>query len=67
MTDNQPKTVNNFGHMEVPSRLEQHNDVGIRECYKGHVPVEVDLSLGRNRHYFFKPWKGDKLQAQYLR
>ena len=50
MTDNQPKTVNNFGHMEVPSRLERHNDVGIRECYKGHVPVEVDLSLGRNRH-----------------
>ena len=50
MTDNQPKTVNNFGHMEVPSRLERHNDVWIRECYKGHVPVEVDLSLGRNRH-----------------
>ena len=50
MTDNQPKTVNNFGHMEVPSRLERHNDVGIRKCYKGHVPVEVDLSLGRNRH-----------------
>ena len=50
MTDIQPKTVNNFGHMEVPSRLERHNDVGIRECYKGHVPVEVDLSLGRNRH-----------------
>ena len=50
MTDNQPKTVNNFGHMEVPSRLERHNDVGIRECYKGHVPVKVDLSLGRNRH-----------------
>ena len=50
MTDIQPKTVNNFGHMEVPSRLERHNDVWIRECYKGHVPVEVDLSLGRNRH-----------------
>ena len=50
MTDIQPKTVNNFGHMEVPSRLERHNDVGIRECYKGHVPVEVHLSLGRNRH-----------------
>ena len=50
MTDNQPKTVNNFGHMEVPSRLERHNDAWIRECYKGHVPVEVDLSLGRNRH-----------------
>ena len=50
MTDNQPKTVNNFGHMEVPSRLERHNDVWIRECYKGHVPVEVDLSLGRNRY-----------------
>ena len=50
MTDNQSKTVNNFGHMEVPSRLERHNNVGIRECYKGHVPVEVDLSLGRNRH-----------------
>ena len=50
MTDNQPKTVNNFGHMKVPSRLERHNNVWIRECYKGHVPVEVDLSLGRNRH-----------------
>ena len=50
MTDNQPKTVNNFGHMEVPSRLERHNNVGIRECYKAHVPVEVDLSLCRNWH-----------------
>ena len=58
MTDNQPKSVNNFGpmdtwshgHMEVPSRLERHEDVGIRECYKGHIPIKVDLSLGRNRH-----------------
>ena len=50
MTDNQPKSVNNFGHMEVPSRLERHKDVGIRECYKGHIPIKVDLSLGWNQH-----------------
>ena len=29
MTDNYPKIVNNFGYMEVPSRLERHKDVGI--------------------------------------
>ena len=50
MTDIQPQTVNNFGHMEVLSRLERHKDIGIRECYKGHIPVKVDLSLGQNRH-----------------
>ena len=49
MTDNQSKTVNNFGHIEVPSRLERHKDVRIRECYRGHIPVKVDLSHGRNR------------------
>ena len=50
MTDNQSKTVNNFGHIEVPSRLQRHKNVGIPECYKGHLPVKVDLSLGRNWH-----------------
>ena len=37
MTDNQPKTVNNFDHMEVQSRRKRHKDVGIREFYKGHI------------------------------
>ena len=36
MTDNQPKTVNNFDHMEVPSRPKRHKDLGVREFYKGH-------------------------------
>ena len=50
ITDNLLKIVNSFGYLEVPWRLERHKDVGIRECYKGHKPVKVDLSLGRNRH-----------------
>ena len=29
MTDNYPKIVNNFGYMEVPSRLKRHKDAGI--------------------------------------
>ena len=50
MIDNYLKISNNFGYMEVPSRLERLKDVGIWECYKGHKPVKVSFSLNWNRH-----------------